>query len=186
MRLLWINAYEWDTVLINGFWTIYNLIIISATIAVAFETKDIRKSWRVDRDIPAAVSLPSGQKINCHTDNYSLGGIALKVPEGVQFSPEQHIQLHLYRGEIEYDLPAVVVAQHDRKLRLRFEGLSLTQERNLVAATLSRADSWLNWIKVREEVDHPLRGLKELMRYSRLGLARARLGARQHSESSKS
>lgn len=186
MRLLWINAYEWDTVLINGFWTIYNLIIISATIAVAFETKDIRKSWRVDRNIPAAISLASGQKVNCHSDNYSLGGIALKVPKEVNFTPEQKIQLHLYRGEIEYDLPAVVVAQYDQKLRLRFDSLSLTQERNLVAATLSRADSWLNWIKVREEVDHPLRGLKELIRFSGMGIARARLGARQYSESSKS
>jgi cellulose synthase (UDP-forming) len=172
LRMFWFNTYEWDTALINIAWTVYNLIMITATIAVALESRQIRKGYRVEREIHAAVAMPSGQVAEGRTRDYSEGGVSLVVPETVVLTPGDTITLYLFRGEVRYDFPAAVVGQHGTLLRLRFDNLSVEQERNLVAATLSRADAWLNWLKDRKEVDHPLRGLQELLGYSWLGLSR--------------
>ncbi|MDD5180144.1 MAG: UDP-forming cellulose synthase catalytic subunit [Gallionellaceae bacterium] len=172
IRMFWFNAHEWDTALINICWTAYNLIMVSATIAVAMETRQIRKGWRVEREIPAAVVLPSGQVVDCRTRDYSEGGISLVLPSTVALKPQDNITLLLFRREVEYKFPAEVVGLHNTLLRVRFNNLTLEQERDLVAATLSRADAWLNWLKDREEVDHPLRGIKEILHYSWLGVTR--------------
>lgn len=177
LRMFWLNSFEWDTALINILWTLYNLVMITATIAVALETRQIRKGWRVEKEIPAEIILPSGQRVGCRTRDYSEGGISLIIPESSQIKPDEAITLLLFRGEIEYDFPGIVVGLNGKLLRLRFNNLSLEQERNLVATTLSRADSWLQWLKDRGEVDHPLRGLKELLRYSWLGLTRMTMAA---------
>lgn len=172
LRMFWFNTFEWDTAFLNILWTIYNLIMITATIAVALESRQIRKGWRVEREIPAAVATSSGQVIDCRTRDYSEGGVSLTIPEALSFQPGESINLSLFRGAVKYDFPVLVVGQHGTLLRLRFNNLSLQQERSLVAATLSRADAWLNWLKDRKEVDHPLRGLKELLGYSWMGLSR--------------
>lgn len=172
LRMFWFNTFEWDTALLNILWTIYNLIMITATIAVALESRQIRKDWRVEREIPAGITLPSGQVVDCRTRDYSEGGVSLIIPETLSFQPSDVITLSLFRGNVRYEFPALVVGQHGTLLRLRFNNLTSQQERNLVAATLSRADAWLNWLKDRKEVDHPLRGLTELLGYSWLGLSR--------------
>jgi cellulose synthase (UDP-forming) len=182
-RMFWFNTFEWDTALINMLWTIYNLIMLSATIAVVLESRQIRKSWRIEREIPAIVGLPTGEMFNCTTTDYSEGGVSLNAPKIALLKPEEPVDLYLLRGEIRYKLPAIVVSQNQnaKRLRVRFENLTIEQERNLIAATLSRGDAWLNWLKDRNEVDHPLRGLFELLSFSLLGVKRligaARSGA---------
>lgn len=172
IRLFWINAFEWDTVLINIAWTLYNLVMITATIAVALETRQIRKGWRVEKEMPAAVGLPSGQMVNCRTRDYSEGGISLIMPDSVALKPGDAITLSLFLGETRYEFPAEVVGQHNTLLRMKFNKLTLEQERNLVAATLSRADAWNDWLKDRKGMDRPLTGLKELLSHSWLGVTR--------------
>lgn len=177
VRIFWFNTFEWDTALINVVWTLYNLVMITATIAVAMETRQIRKGYRVDREIPAAVVSSSGLPVSCHTRDYSEGGVSLIVPESLQLKADEAITLDLFRGAIKYSFPAVVVGQHGTLLRLRFTEMTLKQQRELVAVTLSRADAWLKWLKDRKEVDHPLRGLMELLGYSWLGLSRMLVSA---------
>jgi cellulose synthase (UDP-forming) len=179
-RMFWFNTFEWDTALINMLWTVYNLIMLSATIAVVLESRQIRKSWRIEREIPAIIGLPNGQLFNGSTTDYSEGGVSLNIPEIVQLKAEDVVDLYLLRGEIRYKLPAIVVSQNQKakRLRVRFENLTLEQERDLVAATLSRGDAWLNWLKDKKEVDHPLRGLVELLSFSMMGIRRLRNAAR--------
>ena len=178
LRLFWFNTHEWDTALVNIVWTIYNLVMLSATIAVVLETKQIRKAWRVHREIPAELSVPSGGIVVCKTLDYSEGGVSLIVPESVQLNANDEIDLYLLRGESKYKLPSIVVAQHGKRLRLRFDNLTLEQERGLVAATLSRADAWVNWLKPKE-VDHPLQGLFSLFNFSIVGMRRLRAATRE-------
>ncbi|MFM2407291.1 MAG: hypothetical protein RL358_33 [Pseudomonadota bacterium] len=179
LRLVFINAFEWDTVVLNGAWLIYNLIMVLAALAVAFEVRQIRKGWRTEREIPAVLSFISmqaevshSQELTCHTRDYSDGGVALVVPEGTMLKAKDIVSLRLYRGEIAHDFTAEVVGLYGKILSLRFNHVSLAQERSLIEVTLSRADAWLAWVKVREEADHPLRDFKGLIGYSWLGWKR--------------
>jgi len=179
LRMFWFNVSDWDTVLLNIVWTSYNLVMITAVIAVALEARQIRAGWRVEKEIPASLSLANGQQLHCHTLDYAMAGVRLKVDDSIRFNPGETLILHLFRNEEQFDFPAEVLVHESGSLRLRFNELSLEQERNLVAATLSRADAWLNWLKVREEVDHPLRGFKELLGFSRMGVNRMNTAARK-------
>jgi len=179
LRMFWFNTSEWDTALLNIVWTVYNLIMISAVIAVALESRQVRKDWRVDKEIPTSLSLGSGQRIDLQTQDYSMSGVALKVDESVRMQPGEAVTLHFNIKDSQVDFPAEVIDQRNGLLRLKFDDLSLQQEQNWVAATLSRDDAWHNWLKIREEVDHPLWGLKELLGISRLGVKRMKDAARQ-------
>jgi cellulose synthase (UDP-forming) len=59
-----------------------------------------------------------------------------------------------------------------KHLGVRFDGLTLEQERQMVQCTFGRADAWLDWDEQTVE-DTPLRGLKDVLTmgiegYSRL------------------
>ncbi|MBY0578103.1 MAG: UDP-forming cellulose synthase catalytic subunit [Burkholderiales bacterium] len=160
-RLLWWNTFETGTVVLNLIWTFYNLTLLFATLAVALEKKQIRRSHRVNLRIRAAVRLPSGRTIACHTDNYSEGGLALVLPVSVDLPVGEKIWVSLYRGENEHAFPMTVTYSREGALRGQFEALTLEQEKALVDFTLARADAWTDWEESRD-VDHIMAGFREI------------------------
>src|SRR5690606_22834301 len=71
------------TLLINLAWTLYNVVIAGASVAVASETRQVRSDPRVASDMPATVSLSDGRTIACRTSDFSQNGVGLILPEGV-------------------------------------------------------------------------------------------------------
>lgn len=161
-RFLWWNTYEMGTVALNLVWTIYNLTLLFATLAVALEKKQVRRSHRVNLKIKAAVRLPNGRTIACHTDNYSEGGLALALPVPVDFPVGEKIWVSLYRGEHEHAFPLTVTYSRVDVLRGQFDKLTLEQEKALVDFTLARADAWTDW-ETSSDVDHIFVGLREIV-----------------------
>ena len=87
--------------------------------------------------------------------------------------------MYLYRDERRFEFPAEVVVCDNSGLRLRFNDLTLEQERDLVAATLSKPDAWTNWLKVHDEVDHPMHGFRELLGFGKMGVKRMKMVTRK-------
>ncbi len=170
-RLLWWNNYEWGTVLFNILWTIYNFMLLGAALAVALETRQVRRNWRVTRTIPAMLKLPMGRTIRCETEDFSEGGLALRLPVPVEVNTGAKVTVSLFRGEREYTLPAQVVFNRGEALRVRFEDMSTEDYRSLVAATFSRSDAWQEWLP-EVDTDRPLTGLKEVFHFSLEGSRR--------------
>lgn len=168
VRLFWWNAFEADTVVMNLLWTVYNLIILGATIAVATETKQVRVNHRVNCNQKAVLKLASGRSVVCRANDYSEGGLGLVMPAADMAPLHSEVRISLFMGEREFVFPARVVVSRDVVVGVEFEGLDLQQQMNLVQCTLARADAWLDWSEHRE-VDHPLTGLKEIMFHSMKG-----------------
>ncbi len=171
VRLFGWNDYEWGTVLFNILWTVYNLMLLGAALAVALETRQVRRNWRVTRRIPAMIKLPGGRTMSCHTEDFSEGGLALHLPHSIELETGTNINISLFRGEREFTLPALVVYNEGNALRARFNDMSMENYRSLVAATFSRSDAWQNWLPERE-TDHPLTGLAEVFVFSLEGTRR--------------
>ena len=169
-RLFWWNTYEAGTVVLNLVWTIYNLILLFATLAVALERKQIRRSHRVNLKVRAAIRLPNGRTIACHTDNYSEGGLALAMPVPVDLPVGEKLWVSLYRGENEHAFPLTVTYCGENSLRGKFDALSLEQEKALVAFTLARADAWTDW-EASRDIDHIFVGFKEIISSAGKGAA---------------
>jgi cellulose synthase (UDP-forming) len=171
IRLFWWNADEWGTVLLNLLWTIYNLMLLFATLAVAFETKQIRRHWRVNMVLPAMVRLPSGRTMTCKTEDFSEGGFALRLPMHMDIEKESHLQLTIFRGDREFSFTGIVTSNQSLVLRIRFDDMQMEDYQMLVAATFSRGDAWQEWLG-EHKTDHPLTGLKEVFQISVTGFIR--------------
>lgn len=170
-RLFWWNSHEFGTVLFNILWTVYNLTILAATLAVAFESRQIRRHWRVQLSLPAMIKLPTGRTVACETEDFSEGGLAIKLPVEVAIEKGSTVRISLFRGEREFTLPAEVVFNQGLVLRTRFQSMTVEDYRALVAATFSRADAWQGWLTERD-IDRPLKGLREVLLVGLNGIRR--------------
>lgn len=161
-RMIWGPADEIPTVILNLFWTFYNLIILGGAIAVASEARQVRISHRVRLKLPAVLHLPDGKLIPCHTEDFSDGGSALVPASMPDIRCDDPVVVSLWRGEEEFTFPARVASLAPPELRVRWELKNLEQEAALVQCTFARADAWVSWTDGRKP-DQPLEGLRQIV-----------------------
>ncbi|HEX7936350.1 MAG TPA: UDP-forming cellulose synthase catalytic subunit, partial [Paraburkholderia sp.] len=179
-RLVFGTGDELLTVLMNVFWTTYNLVMLGAAVSVAREAKQIRSTHRVPMSMPATLLLSDGTTVACRTSDYSTGGLGLDVTPGLPLAVGDWLQVCVSRGDRQFAFPVHVVRAAGRNLGVQFDDLTLEQERQLVQCTFGRADAWIAAAdETPTEEDAPLRGLVEVVLmgiegYSRLlqGLSR--------------
>ncbi|AWP34495.1 MULTISPECIES: UDP-forming cellulose synthase catalytic subunit [Pantoea] len=145
---------------LNVGWAIFSLIILMAAIAVARETKQVRKTIRVDVQIPAIIHYASGISSRTQTSNLSMGGAQLDAPDGRHETDEiEEIDLMLKSGAIT--IPVSKISGDEESIRLRFEAMPLARRRELVRVVLARADAW---IQPEYKQDNPLISLGTIIR----------------------
>ncbi|WP_425470859.1 UDP-forming cellulose synthase catalytic subunit [Trinickia fusca] len=171
-RLMVASGDELSTITLNIVWTIYNLVLLGAAISVASEAKQVRVTHRIALRVPATLLLTDGTTVACTTSDYSTGGLGLQLPSadlGLAIGDTLHVSLS--RGDRLFSFPVSVTRYAGSNLGVRFEALTLEQERQLVQCTFGRADAWLNRRELTEE-DAPLAGLKEVLLMGIEGYAR--------------
>ncbi|KTT00159.1 cellulose synthase [Pseudomonas oryzihabitans] len=141
-RLFLGDPQAMTTVAINLAWTLYNLVIASAAVAVASETRQIRAEPRVAATLPAGLVLADGSRLLCTTLDFSQHGLGLRLPDGVEVPVNAEVHIELERNGQLRRFPATVVFSRAGALGTRFVDLSVTEQRELVRMTFSRADLW--------------------------------------------
>ncbi len=150
-----------STVLINLVWTIYNIIISSASVAVASEVRQVRLEPRVFATLPSILTRVNGEVISCQTYDFSQSGVGINLPEDVEIAQGEQLEVSLFRDGEEIVLPAVAVFSRGNAVGLNYLDLNLQQQSDLTRMTFSRADIWsANWGK--GNVDAPLAALAEV------------------------
>lgn len=116
---------------------IYSLIFLLAAIAVARETRQVRKTIRIDVDIPVVIHYASGIVSRSHTADLSMGGCRVVAPDNRHLEDDiEEIELILQSGAIS--IPAQLVTSDERFLRLKFdEDIPLSRRRELVRVVLA-------------------------------------------------
>lgn len=161
-RLFFWVPEEIGTVILNLIWTVYNLIMLGASLAVAHEARQVRTSPRVQMKIQAGLRFKNGRSIRCFTSDYSEGGVGVLLPADIDTAVGEQIQVTLYRGNTEHVFNALVTLHAGRRIGLKFDDMSLEESINFVQCTFARADSWSVWDDKREP-DTPLKGLVEVV-----------------------
>jgi cellulose synthase (UDP-forming) len=152
-----------STLAINLVWTVYNVIIIGASIAVASESRQVRRTPRVDASLRAVLTLSTGRTVVCKTEDFSQTGLGLLVPESLELPLGETLYVALFRNEEEASFPAEVVFRKGPHLGLQFQEMSLPQQAALTQMTFARADLWASsW--GHGERDTPLRALAGVMK----------------------
>lgn len=162
MVLEGLSSETFTTLAINMVWTVYNIILTSASLAVASETRQVRSTPRVTAKLPAALRFADGRTLMCETDDFSQSGLGLSVPPGLALDVDSQVHVTLFRSDEEGSFPAQVTFCSNGRLGLRFDGLSLRQQAQLASLTFGRADAWIGFWGNRQH-DKPLTSLKSVM-----------------------
>lgn len=150
-----------NVIALNVGWGIYSLIFLLAAIAVARETRQVRKTIRIDVDIPVVIHYASGIVSRSHTADLSMGGCRVAAPDMRHLEDDiEEIELILQSRAIS--IPAQLVTSDERFLRLKFdEDIPLSRRRELVRVVLARADAWINPPRPQ---DNPFRSFFTILR----------------------
>ena len=170
-RLFFWSTHEIDTVILNMSWSVYNLIIIGAALAVAWESKQVRRTIRVESDLEAEVTLPDGTRLSARTLDLSEGGCAVRLerPTQLPMGSEVWVQVLPSTSDIAWDCR--VTRSVGDTLSVQFEPLDIEQEKHLLHCIFGRADAWVTWAQNRD-VDHPGRAFLEVLSFGYYGVYR--------------
>ena len=156
------DGSEITTVLINLLWTTYNLAITSASIAVASETRQVRKTPRVMATLNVALAFDTGRTLACVSEDFSQTGLGLLVPPDLVVPIGSQVHVSIIRADDEATFPATVVFRHRERLGIQFNDLTVPQQVELAQMTFARADLWSRtWGHGAR--DTPLRALRGIL-----------------------
>ncbi|NIY48904.1 UDP-forming cellulose synthase catalytic subunit [Cedecea colo] len=145
---------------LNVGWGLYSLIFLLAAIAVARETRQTRKTIRIDVSVPVVIHYASGISSRSHTLDLSMGGCRIAVVDERHLTDEiEEVELQLQSGSI--GIPVNVIASDEKSIRLMFDEIPLDRRRELVRVVLARADAWIHPPKPQ---DNPFRSLLTIIR----------------------
>lgn len=150
------------TIAMNMIWTLFNVVLTGACVAVSLESRQIRQSPRVSATLPAIVRTQSGMAYHCDTNDFSEQGLGVTLPPGVDIPLGALIEVTLARGDDEACVPCQVVLRHGQRMGVRLEPLTPEQTYNYTQMTFARADLWAtSWNTTAP--DAPLRALREIL-----------------------
>lgn len=149
-----------NVIALNVGWGLYSLVFLLAAIAVARETRQTRKTIRIDVDVPVVIHYASGISSRSNTLDLSMGGCRIAVPDDRHLTDEiEEIELQLKSGSIS--IPVKMIANDEQAIRLMFEEIPLDRRRELVRVVLARADAWIHPPKPQ---DNPFRSMFIIIR----------------------
>ena len=169
VRLVWMPDVAYDTLALNLLWTVYNLLMLGVSTAVANEAKQVRSSPRVSMVLQASLRCESGNSYACTTTDYSDGGVGIRLSTAIDLNHGDRVWLALFRGDEEYEFEAEISLIRGQMLGLKLLPMSSQQSVDFVQATFARADSWVVWGDKRK-MDKPLASLRQISMMGVLGI----------------
>lgn len=151
------------TVWVSIVWVFYNLIILGGAVAVSVESKQVRRSHRVEMSMPAAIAREDGHLFSCTVHDYSDGGLGIKIHGKAQVLEGQQVKLLLKRGQQEYAFPVRVARVNGSEVGLQLMPLTNQQHIDFVQCTFARADTWALWQDSFPE-DKPMESLLDILK----------------------
>lgn len=168
MERFWDGTHQ-GTIAMNALWCIFNIIILGVAITVAREEVQRREHVRIDFMMPARLRSAEGSIFSGQTEDISIGGAAITLPEAVAFRMGDTVTVLLPLRLGDAEMPATIVGIEGKTIRVQFQNLSLFDEELLTTILYSRADAWLNWGETREK-DRPLRSFYRILKLSLRGM----------------
>ena len=157
------------TAAFNLVWTIHNIVICGASVAVAGEQRQLRASPRISACLPATLALNSGHRIVCKTSDFSSDGLGLILNGPINVDLEEPVRVSLFRGDEEQIFPARIRFIQDSRIGVRFTDLSVEQRVGLAEMTFGRADIWTQrWTGTVP--DSPLTAIRQIGQIGLRGL----------------
>jgi len=154
-RYLYWDPGHAGTILMNIFWTLFNIVVLGVTLSVCWETRQRRTAVRITTPIPVRLEA-NGKSCLAVTADISVGGASV-LTKG-EWTPGQRVFISFPEEDDHTALGAHVVKITSKGLSLSFDASTLQDQRLITRVIYSRADRWLSWTDSRVS-DNPLRSL---------------------------
>lgn len=155
---------EVNTIILNSFWTLFNMVIVMASITVALEQRQMRRSYRVNRVVSGMVQLDDGRWLPATTQDISETGCRIKVEglgQKVKISRIRLFGRHGIQLEVEVNQVRQDFEGKDSSFGMYFVNLTPAVDYALVQLLFSSADSWINF---ESPLDSLGQGFMEVLR----------------------
>lgn len=160
-----------DTLALNLAWATFSLVLLLAAVSVARETRQTRKQIRLRAELPVTIHFASGHVAKGTTCDISMGGAAINLPSSVVSMDIPVTHIVLSTGAENLAIRVDQVARKDGLVTVKFLPLENIAERQLVRATMGRADAWQR--TAPPDCVTGLRSLKDIIVISALTVKRA-------------
>ncbi|WP_206241788.1 UDP-forming cellulose synthase catalytic subunit [Novosphingobium terrae] len=131
-----------DTLVLNTAWAGFSLVILTAAVSVARETRQARQDIRIYAELPVTLYLKSGHVLTGVTRDISMGGAAVKLPADMPVKDPELTHIGLDMDSERLVLPVDMLRAARGHAFLRFHPLDMDMGRKLVRAVMGRADAW--------------------------------------------
>lgn len=174
-RYGWTENPEHQVLLMNLFWTAYNLVLLGVVFSVATEQRQLRKSHWIPAKLKAALYPADGRVIAGETSDFSQEGLILHT-DPAEYPPiDQPLNVGLYRAGQEAIFRGRIVSNDGQRISLRLAFDTIQQEADYVARTYARPANWSGWHTVlqrrsvfgsiAEIIGHSGRGYRRLAQH---------------------
>jgi cellulose synthase (UDP-forming) len=170
-RMLFWNSYEVDTVAINLIWTLFNLTLLGAVLGVAAEARQVRGAHRVVKTMPAVLVMPDGGRVGCETEDFSMGGVGVRVLTPGIIKLGDYLTIELVSEDREFRFPVAAAVVRGSHVGLKLRAMTLEDEASYVRCTFASADAWAGW-DLAAQPDRPLASLAEVFSFGATGYLR--------------
>jgi cellulose synthase (UDP-forming) len=170
-RLLFWNSFEAATVVVNLIWTLFNLTLLGAVLGVAAETRQVRGAHRVVKSMPAILIMADGRRLGCETEDFSMGGVGVRVLTPGIIQRGDALSLELISEDREFRFPVEAVVVRGAHVGLMLLPMPIENEANYVRCTFASADAWADWDRDAQP-DRPLASLAEVFSFGATGYLR--------------
>jgi len=155
-----LRPQESQAVIINAFWCIFNLVLLSAAILVAFEQPQLRRSHRLDRQLESVI-YGNRQTWHGRTLDVSETGARVLLTTWPNLPDEVELELvgdYGARAFVNARIVRVTPQDEDNVLvSMDFVNLSQAQFDALVLVLYSDVKQWYS--QYRPDIDRPLQAL---------------------------
>lgn len=134
-------------------WSLYNLMVLAARLAVAEEGRDVLLHARRQAHLPAMIRLTSGRTLSCTTENFPELALTLKLPAPVPIENQSRVSISIFHNHHEFSFPAQVTLETELTLRAGIDGPARIVYESLVVAAYSRGQDWPKWLPARDTGD---------------------------------
>ena len=131
-----------DSLVLNTAWAGFSLIILTAAVSVARETRQARQDIRIHAELPVLLYLKTGHVISGVTRDISMGGAAVVLPSELPVKDPELTHIGLVMDSERLIIPVQTLRTARGQAFLRFQPLDMAMGRKLVRAVMGRADAW--------------------------------------------
>jgi len=150
-RYGWTENPEHQVLLMNLFWTAYNLILLGVVFSVATEQRQLRQSHWIPAKLKATLYPADGRAIASETSDFSAEGLILRTGSDEYPPIDQALNVGLYRAGEEAIFRGRIVSNDNQRISLRLEFPTIQEEADYVARTYSRPANWSGWHTVLQQ-----------------------------------